>query len=779
MKRKLYIRRLFFILLSILGINSLSAAIGISGYTPVGSENGFPLFQLNPGKIIVYGTTFCEILIDDIIIAGYSWDDWPTYYRAYTIDISSYCDGNIHKLKLFDHGSDCGECYFYSSINLMGEFPDGIIYSVENDIATVTGCFTNIKEANISSSFVHEGISYPVKSISTLAFSGKRNLEYINIPESITTIKDSVFYNCINIKTLVIGSNVNKIGKTQQHSCGSEKNFYPRIENIKWDEFIIPKIIWMCNTPPVGISNLKAYQNYVSNDKFKLSNQKIYPFLSSIFEVDNVVYVPVSPSDRTCDVIDCNYTPSSQEFKIDTIVKNKGIDLKVLDINDFAFFKNVSMTSMSISNSGNIGEYAFTECSQLNSITIGSSIETIGGWAFSGNTSLQEINIPNNITEIGVYAFFGDTELNNVILGEGISSLPARVFNNCSSLPSLVIPANINEIGDYAFYGCSSLSHVTIEENQDKSKLTTLKLGSNGNKALFNDCPLDEVFIGRQLSYQTGSSYGYSPFYRNTSLRTVEITDAETQIYDNEFYGCSNLSSLTIGNGVKSIGDWAFSGCSSLQFFSAGYDVETIGEEAFSDCTALTEYYSYSIIPPVCGNQALDDINKWNCILYVPAASADEYQVASQWKDFFFINEMEAVAVTDIILNVESVELQSGDTFQLEATIEPGNASDQTIVWISSNPAVATVSENGFVSALSAGTTLITATCGDVSVTCAVTVLDDSGVENIFSANDTTISVYSIDGRLVRKDCKAEELKMLSKGIYIIVSGKERYKISI
>ena len=65
--------------------------------------------------------------------------------------------------------------------------------------------------------------------------------------------------------------------------------------------------------------------------------------------------------------------------------------------------------------------------------------------------------------------------------------------------------------------------------------------------------------------------------------------------------------------------------------------MKTIGEEAFSDCTALVKLHSKAKTPPACGNQALDDINKWTCELYVPEASISDYQAADQWKEFFFI----------------------------------------------------------------------------------------------------------------------------------------------
>jgi hypothetical protein len=92
---------------------------------------------------------------------------------------------------------------------------------------------------------------------------------------------------------------------------------------------------------------------------------------------------------------------------------------------------------------------------------------------------------------------------------------------------------------------------------------------------------------------------------------------------------------------VKKIGNWAFSGCSSLDHFAFGTNVESIGQEAFSDCTNVTNIRSYSAIPPVCGTQALDDINKWNCTLSVLENCQSAYQAAEQWKEFFFVDAMD------------------------------------------------------------------------------------------------------------------------------------------
>ena len=153
------------------------------------------------------------------------------------------------------------------------------------------------------------------------------------------------------------------------------------------------------------------------------------------------------------------------------------------------------------------------------------------------------------------------------------------------------------------------------------------------------------MYIGGNISYNTTKQYGYSPFYRNTSLRSVHITDQETEISENEFYGCTGLKNVKIGDGVTTIGNRAFSGCSSLDYFQFGASVETIGQEAFSDCTAVTKVISRASTPPACGSQALDDLNKWECQLEVPEGMAEAYQKVDQWKEFFFVEEGDA-AVT-------------------------------------------------------------------------------------------------------------------------------------
>ena len=287
--------------------------------------------------------------------------------------------------------------------------------------------------------------------------------------------------------------------------------------------------------------------------------------------------------------------------------------MKVQNVQPYIAYNNKYIKNLVVDYDGIIVDNAFAGCSNMKNVTFGANITVIGKSAFRDCSSIEEIDIPSKVEVIN-----------------------ESTFSGCTSLKSITIKPLMKEIKHNAFYNCTSLKEVNIADSE-----TELNLGSNGKNPLFSSCPLETVYIGRNINYSTSSGSGYSPFYRNTSLKSVKITDKETEISENEFYGCSNLQQVTIGDGVTNIGNWAFSGCQSLKFFAFGSQVSTIGKEAFSDCSAVTEISSRAVNPPICGEQALDDINKWECKLFVPNGCMPAYQAADQWKDFFFTEEGE------------------------------------------------------------------------------------------------------------------------------------------
>lgn len=208
------------------------------------------------------------------------------------------------------------------------------------------------------------------------------------------------------------------------------------------------------------------------------------------------------------------------------------------------------------------------------------------------------------------------------------------------------------------------------------------------------------------------------------------------------------------------------------------------------NCENLEEIITFNPTPPSI-TKSFTSKQYITTKVLVPYGTIERYKQASSWKSFWNIEEMDPVFPNEIILGSEAFELEIGNTYQLTATVKPENTTDKTITWSSSNSAVATVTDEGLVTAISVGSTTITTTCGEVSAECTIIVIAEDDAEDdaltppstrieiVMEDQDATVSVYTMGGVLIKKDCRVEDLKTLAKGIYIIVSGKESYKISI
>lgn len=109
-----------------------------------------------------------------------------------------------------------------------------------------------------------------------------------------------------------------------------------------------------------------------------------------------------------------------------------------------------------------VGYYAFSDCTNLETVILPESVETIGRYAFAGCTKLSAISLPNAITEIASHAFFGCSSLTEIVIPTGVTRISPSAFEDCTSLVTVVLHDGVTTIGESAFEGCSSLTSINI-----------------------------------------------------------------------------------------------------------------------------------------------------------------------------------------------------------------------------------------------------------------------------------------------------------------------------
>lgn len=132
------------------------------------------------------------------------------------------------------------------------------------------------------------------------------------------------------------------------------------------------------------------------------------------------------------------------------------------------------------------------------------------------------------------------------------------------------------------------------------------------------------------------------------------------------------------------------------------------------------------------------------------------------------------ILATSVTLDKESFSAVEGTEFSLTATVLPENATNKTLSWASSNASIISVSQDGLVKILKEGDATVTATTTDgsnISASCLVTGL--AGIEDIVNdASAYPLNVYSASGVLIKENAKADDVKALAPGLYIIGSTK-------
>lgn len=491
----------------------------------------------------------------------------------------------------------------------------------ESTVEVTRKGYSSIDSITIPSKVRIDGKVYTVTQIGDEAFYKYDRLKHIDIPSSVTHIGKKAFGNCglTNIKfpdalkiiekqafegsslnTIEIPSSVIKIGEKAFSYCHymtsinvkSNNSNYSSEDGILYDKnkktlYCVPK----GKKGDVAIlSSVTNIANYACYECCNLTNMTIPNSVTNIGEKafygcsritninipSSVTHIGANAFYGCSHLTNFNVDPNNLYFtEADGILYDKN-KTKIICVPN-----GIKGDIKIASGVRNIKKYEFSNCFELNSVSLPSSVTKIGKNAFFNCTKLSNINIPSNVTSIGDYAFVLCENLTSIKIPSSVYHIGKEAFSGCKKLDVIIDNSkdyvSISE-GPYngSFIGCKSVTY-TKNDVVIKGSETPLKFKiTNGSEVgVIKDISyrdLDSIAIPVKVQIQnsvyTVTSIEKMAFEKCKRLRYINIAPSIKSIEYGAFFECKNLTSITIPSSVNKIKDDfenIFQGCDNLE----------------------------------------------------------------------------------------------------------------------------------------------------------------------------------------------------------------------
>lgn len=412
------------------------------------------------------------------------------------------------------------------------------------------------------------------------AFRNCASLVHIEFNEGLEYIggnwgstNNSCFYGCYRLESVTLPSTL-KNGSTHMFSsCGSLAYVYlnegsttlsVNEDNTAFMNYDGSTVYWSCThiTDTSDITEIpdNAYKGNASLRRYVIADT-IVRIGKSAFESSGLAGVVTIPSSVTEIGQSAFYSVGVKEFII-----------------------NASVETIPVSFAA---AYAFSNARLLRKVTFNTNtIKTIGGNAFSNQSLLEGIEIPEGVEVIDYSAFNGCYGMTYLTLPSTLKTIGSSTFRGCSSLTEVIIPEGTTTIGSEAFYGCSNLEYVEIP-----ASVTSL------NSNAFNGCGKARIHVHPDNPNYASNEDGTVLYnkaktqiiWMNTTAKVIDISDSALTTIPNSFGSNVNLEKVILPATATSINGSAFSGCTSLKEINFPEGLVKFNGWTFKNCTSLKE----------------------------------------------------------------------------------------------------------------------------------------------------------------------------------------------